>query len=282
MKNKKGFTLIELLAVIVILSIIMVIAVPQILNVIDSSRSSAWKNSVGMVKRAIISNTSMIDPSSSNEVLKVKDLCSNISNEEYRNKILKTGDTNITCSSTSAPYVFNLQGKDQFNGKSATITCTEEGKCTEEISNSSTQEVRTYFIKDGYTVAENPIYLTAWYSQTTRYDAGKGVYFNCNSSSNYTGYIFSENKINISNYKKLGVKYKFTKMNGRVDLFLSSVHSFRNAGEIAKYVDKVPTVGEEETFEIDISDITGEYYITFDTPATVNEGYVTDFYLVNK
>ena len=39
MKNKKGFTLIELLAVIVILSIIMIIAVPKILDVIENSKN---------------------------------------------------------------------------------------------------------------------------------------------------------------------------------------------------------------------------------------------------
>ena len=50
--NKKGFTLIELLAVIVILAIIMVIAIPQILKVIDSSRTSAWKDNVKMIERA--------------------------------------------------------------------------------------------------------------------------------------------------------------------------------------------------------------------------------------
>ncbi len=43
MKNKKGFTLIELLAVIVILSVIMVIAIPKILNVIENSRMQAAK-----------------------------------------------------------------------------------------------------------------------------------------------------------------------------------------------------------------------------------------------
>lgn len=38
MKNKKGFTLIELLAVIVVLSIILIIAVPSVLNAIESSK----------------------------------------------------------------------------------------------------------------------------------------------------------------------------------------------------------------------------------------------------
>ena len=41
MKKEKGFTLIELLAVIVILAILMVVAVPKILNVIENSRKSA-------------------------------------------------------------------------------------------------------------------------------------------------------------------------------------------------------------------------------------------------
>ena len=39
--NKKGFTLIELLAVIVILAIIMLIATPIILNVVEDARQGA-------------------------------------------------------------------------------------------------------------------------------------------------------------------------------------------------------------------------------------------------
>ncbi|MDD2490330.1 MAG: type II secretion system protein [Bacilli bacterium] len=42
--NKKGFTLIELLAVIVILSIIMLIATPAIVGVIEEARQGAAKN----------------------------------------------------------------------------------------------------------------------------------------------------------------------------------------------------------------------------------------------
>ena len=46
MKNKKGFTLIELLAVIIILAVIALIATPIVLNVIESARKNANKNSV--------------------------------------------------------------------------------------------------------------------------------------------------------------------------------------------------------------------------------------------
>ena len=43
--NKKGFTLIELLAVIVILAIIMLIATPTILNIIEDARQGAARSS---------------------------------------------------------------------------------------------------------------------------------------------------------------------------------------------------------------------------------------------
>lgn len=42
MKNKKGFTLIELLAVIIILGVLMIIAIPSVTEYISSSRKSAF------------------------------------------------------------------------------------------------------------------------------------------------------------------------------------------------------------------------------------------------
>ena len=44
--KKKGFTLIELLAVIIILSVIAIITIPMILNVVEDSRKSTYKDSV--------------------------------------------------------------------------------------------------------------------------------------------------------------------------------------------------------------------------------------------
>lgn len=41
-KNKKGFTLVELLAVIVVLAIIMIIAVPNVLDAMENARKSAF------------------------------------------------------------------------------------------------------------------------------------------------------------------------------------------------------------------------------------------------
>ncbi len=51
MKNK-GFTLIELLAVITILAIILVIAIPKIGNIIDSSRQSAYESQIKIIEDA--------------------------------------------------------------------------------------------------------------------------------------------------------------------------------------------------------------------------------------
>ncbi len=52
-KNNKGFTLIELLAIIVILAIIAVITVPIILNIIETARNGAAKNSVTGYGKAV-------------------------------------------------------------------------------------------------------------------------------------------------------------------------------------------------------------------------------------
>ena len=51
-KRKKGFTLIELLAVIVILAIISMIAIPIVLNIIGDTRKSAFERTVEMTLTA--------------------------------------------------------------------------------------------------------------------------------------------------------------------------------------------------------------------------------------
>ena len=47
--KKNGFTLVELLAVIVILAIILVIAVPKITDTIDNARRGSYESSIKMV-----------------------------------------------------------------------------------------------------------------------------------------------------------------------------------------------------------------------------------------
>lgn len=65
--NNNGFTLIELLAVIVILALIMVVAIPQVLSAMNSSRASALhskaKSMVSWYSDTILSEQLMSDNS---------------------------------------------------------------------------------------------------------------------------------------------------------------------------------------------------------------------------
>lgn len=51
-KEKNGFTLIELLAVIIILAILMLIAVPGILNIMNKSKKNAFKSQAETIYKA--------------------------------------------------------------------------------------------------------------------------------------------------------------------------------------------------------------------------------------
>ena len=52
MKNKKGFTLIELLAVIIILGILMIIAVPNILTTLSTAKQEAFLTQAQAIYKA--------------------------------------------------------------------------------------------------------------------------------------------------------------------------------------------------------------------------------------
>ena len=148
MKKEKGFTLIELLAVIVILGIITVIAVPKILDIINKSRNSAVNSSLKLVKDAIkiqIASSDLTGPVFTKEtdgcyVFNFDDQTTGNSKElSIKNKDRVSGSIkycNNTFSDDTLKFDGNSISKDEPKGKiickRATTLHTE--KCTQTDS----------------------------------------------------------------------------------------------------------------------------------------------------
>ena len=148
MKKEKGFTLIELLAVIVILGIITVIAVPKILDIINKSRNSAVNSSLKLVKDAIktqIASSDLTGPVFTKEtdgcyVFNFDDQTKgNAKALEIRNKDKVSGSIkycNNTFSDDTLKFDGNSISKDEPKGKiickRATTLHTEECTQTDE------------------------------------------------------------------------------------------------------------------------------------------------------
>jgi len=104
--NKKGFTLVELLAVIVILAIILVIAIPKINNNIRSSKESAFLSSAKSIVREL--EYSNIESSSLNRT-SLSTFNLNISSSDF-------DLTNSYAYMTNGIIYIDLVGIGQFNG----------------------------------------------------------------------------------------------------------------------------------------------------------------------
>ena len=146
--KKKGFTLIELLAVIVILGIITVIAVPKVLDIINKSRESAASSSIKLVKDAIktqIASSDLTGPVFTKEpdgcyIFNFDDQTSgNAKALEIKNKEKVSGSIkycNNTFSDDTLKFDGNSISKDEPKGKiickRASVLHTEE--CTQTDS----------------------------------------------------------------------------------------------------------------------------------------------------
>ncbi|CDD29058.1 uncharacterized protein BN654_00737 [Clostridium sp. CAG:433] len=146
--KKKGFTLIELLAVIVILGIITVIAVPKILDIINKSRESASNSSIKLIKDAIktqVASSDLTGPVFTKEtdgcyIFNFDDQTSgNTKSLEIKNKDKVSGSIKY-CNNTFSDDTLKFDGKsinkDEEKGKiickRASILHTEE--CTQTDS----------------------------------------------------------------------------------------------------------------------------------------------------
>lgn len=93
--NKKGFTLIELLAVIVILAVLMLLATPSVLNIMNNARKNAFATeSLSLLKAAQTKYASeMLNSSQINEMY-------------FKNN--GTGD----CKESTNPCKLDVEGND--------------------------------------------------------------------------------------------------------------------------------------------------------------------------
>ena len=133
--KKNGFTLVELLAVIVILAIILVIAVPKISDTIDNARKGSFESSIKMVAAQAETQKRVSDT-----------LEGNFASGSADSKVTCTGKSwtglNATDYKTCSYYIgadgtahVTLEGQGKFAGYTCSGTRTGiEGTCTKATS----------------------------------------------------------------------------------------------------------------------------------------------------
>ena len=126
---KKGFTLIELLAVILILGIIALIAVPQVTNVISNASKGAAETSAKHYLDAVnnVIALNQLDTDASNDVADNAD-------PGYTVSALAQKGVNFTGEGPSEGYVQvsggNIVGAYGLKINGYTVGCTAQGRCT--------------------------------------------------------------------------------------------------------------------------------------------------------
>ena len=128
--KKNGFTLVELLAVIVILAIILVIAVPKITDTIDNARRGSFESSIKMVAAQAETQKTVADTlegvTFDSGTAEAKVTCTGKSWTGLNNSDYDTCSYTITNGTASV----TLKGKGKFAGYTCTGTRTGiTGEC---------------------------------------------------------------------------------------------------------------------------------------------------------
>ena len=184
--KKKGFTLIELLAVIVILGIITVIAVPKVLDIINKSKESAASSSIKLVKDAIktqVASSDLTGPVFTKET----DGCylfnfddqttGNAKALEIRNKDKVSGSIKY-CNNTFSDDTLKFDGNSISKGDTNKIICKRTTTLhTEECTQTDSQ----YFCSGaGYTTSGSKGTTTITYGNLgTKGSLNSGDAFDC-------------------------------------------------------------------------------------------------------
>ena len=88
MKNKKGFTLVELLAVIVILGVLLMIAVPAVQNVIKKTKNNAPQKQAELFIDAAKKMAIIDEPANDKVIYKLSDLDSSVDTNRFTGMVV--------------------------------------------------------------------------------------------------------------------------------------------------------------------------------------------------
>lgn len=142
MKNKKGFTLVELLAVIVILGVLLMIAVPAVQNVIKKTKNNATQKQAELFIDAAKKMAIIDEPTNDKVIYKLSDLDSSVDtnrftgmvvaskeNGSYKYYIYLNDSVNKKTIGNNNDSIFQFASEDEINEN-----VTDGGKIFEEKS----------------------------------------------------------------------------------------------------------------------------------------------------
>lgn len=132
MKNKKGFTLVELLAVIVILGVLLMIAVPAVQNVIKKAKNNATQKQAELFIDAAKKMAIIDEPTNDKVIYKLSDLDSSVDtnrftgmvvaskeNGSYKYYIYLNDSVNKKTIGNNNDSIFEFASEDEINKKVA-------------------------------------------------------------------------------------------------------------------------------------------------------------------
>ena len=175
MKNKKGFTLVELLAVIVILGVLLMIAVPAVQNVIKKTKNNATQKQAELFIDAA-KKMAIIDEATSDMVIyKLRDLDSSVDtnrftgmvvalkeNGSYKYYIYLNDSVNKKTIGNNDNNIFKFASEDKINEKvtdggnvfseQTQIIQVKDKKYSYSNTNNTLNPYHSYSVKENVTV----------------------------------------------------------------------------------------------------------------------------------